>query len=180
MVNTVTYPSYTNTWLNSDGLPVRFGKGAQIDAVAGYASRKGDDVSVIYDIMYDRLPAFSASEAVGQLYGGYPNLYIPTGAFIKSAIMNVTTAFTGATATLSLGLVDKLGTTEIDNDGFWDAVAVASLTAGAVITGAGALINTTLATGGYLWASVQTATFTAGRARAEITYFIPAVGGNNS
>lgn len=180
MTNTVSYPA--STWINADGLPVRFGRGAQVDAVVGYVSRMNGDVTVTADIVFDRLPALSANEAIGQIYGGYPNVAIPAGAYIKSAILITSTAFTGTGATLSIGLVDKAGV-ELDNDGLIDALAVASMGAGTVNTGAGALINTVLAATApayYIWATVQSTTFTAGVGRLEVTYFIPDPDKNNT
>lgn len=179
MTNTVTYPD--GTWVNADGLPVRFGKTAQIDAVVGKPTQYGVEQSIEVDLVWDRLPAFTADEAHGQIYGGYPSVAIPAGALIKSATMQTTTAFGPASSqTLSIGLVTANGT-EIDNDGFFDAVAQTSMDAvGESVTGAGALIGTKLATTGYLWATVQTATFTSGRARVNIVYYMPPTDSHNS
>lgn len=183
MTNTVTYPSYTNTWVNSDGLPVRFGKGAQVDAVCGYAANFGDNIEYVYSINWDRLPAFGASAAVGQIYGGYPDLAIPAGFFLESAILITDKAFTGATATLTLGLVDKAGADMSMNSGLFSALAVASMTIGSINTGGGATIATTLAATApayYLWASVGTASFTAGQGRLIIKGHMPDTDKNNA
>lgn len=181
MTNTVTYPTATQTWVNSDGLPIRFGKGNQVDAIVGVPSTLGVDKVIEVEMPWDRLPAFSANEATGQLLGGYPNTAIPAGALIKSAVWQATTAYTGATATVSIGLVSADGLTEIDNDGLFDALTVASLdTVGESNVGAGALIGTKLATTGYLWVSVQTASFTAGNGRLTITYYMPGSTANNT
>lgn len=161
--------------VNADGLPIMYGTAAARDAVVGKTANKAEDQELIVSVDYSRLPAFSADEAHGAIYGSVSLAAIPDGALIKSAVLTVDTAFTGATATLSVGLVTYDGT-EVDNDGLIDAATVANMdTAGKVITGAGALINTKLAAGApcYVWVSVQTATFTAGHGRLKITYYMP-------
>lgn len=162
--------------VNSDGLYVMYGPAASRDAVAGSALVFGDDQILTLSLDYARLPAFSANEALGVIYGSLPNAAIPDGAIIKSAIITVDTAFsTGSSPTLSVGLVTIAGSvvTEVDNDGLLDAVTLS--TAGTVNTGAGALINTKLAAGApcYVWVTVQTASYTAGHGRLQITYYMP-------
>lgn len=175
MTNTVLYPS--PTWVNSDGLQIRFpGSGVQ-DAVVGSTRGQLGDSKVYYaDIDWHHLPGICTNEATGCIYGGLSNAGIPAGALIKSAILTVTEGFLGTSGTISLGLVQADGT-ELDNDGLVDAETKANLdTAGKVSTGAGALINTILASTAnmyYLWATVQTTAFTAGKARLEIVYFMP-------
>ena len=179
MVNTVSYPA--GTWVNQDGLPVRFGKGNQIDAVVGKPTQYGVEQVLEAEIVWDRLPAFSANESIGMIYGGYPNVSIPKGALIKSAVLQVTTAEAAASSqTLSLGLVKADGT-EIDNDGLFDALAQSAVdTVGESNTGAGALIGTKLTDEGYLWATVQTANFTTLVARLSVTYYMPPLDKHNT
>lgn len=173
MTNTVTYPADQNVWVNSDGLIIRFGKGAQVDAIVGKATQYGTDQILTADFSYHNMPAHTADEAHGQFVGGYPNNFIPTGAFIVSATLQAMVGFTGTGATLSVGLVTRDGT-EIDNDGFLDAVALTAIDGvGEVATGAGALVNTVLTTGGYLWWSVGTADYTAGKGIFQLTYRMP-------
>ncbi len=178
MTNVLTYPA--GTWRNADGLVVRFGKSAQLDAVVGKPTQFGVEQVFEAEIVWDRLPAFTADEAHGMIYGGYPNAAIPAGALIKSATLQATTAFAGTSATLSLGLV-KVDGTEIDNDGLFDALAQTALdTVGESNTGTGALVGTKLAFDSYLWATVQTATFTAGVARLSVVYYKPPIDANNA
>lgn len=103
---------------------------------------------------------------------------IPAGAYIESATLIVDTLFVGATATLDLGTYKSDGAA-IDDDGIDVAIAVAALTAGAVITcdGAqvGAVVSNTAPTGStndgiYLRATWDTAAFTAGEARLVVKY----------
>jgi hypothetical protein len=178
MVNTVSYPPLT--WVNKDGLPVRFGKGNQVDAVVGKPTQFGVEQILEAEVVWDRLPAFSASENIGMIYGGYPNVSIPKGAFIKSCSIQPTTVEAAASSqTLSIGLVTNDGT-EIDNDGLFDAVTQSTLSTTANTAGTGALIGTTLASEGYLWATVQTASFTTLVARVQVVYYMPPTDKNNT
>lgn len=176
MTNTVSYP--TGMAANADGLVVKYGSAEAQKAVAGSPLNSGDNITQYWEIDWTRLPAFSANEATGQLYGGYPNQCIPLGAFIQSISFIPTTAFTGTGATLSIGLVSADGLTEIDNDGLIDAVALTSIdTIGETFTTGGALVGNNngaiLSANGYLWVSVQVATYTAGHARFGVTYSFP-------
>lgn len=179
MTNVVTYPA--GTWVNPDGLQVRFPRASQIDAVVGKPTQYGVEQVFEAEIVWDRLPAFTADEAHGMIYGGYPNAAIPKGALIKSATLQTTTAEAAASSqTLSLGLVNADGS-EIDNDGLFDALAQSAVdTVGESNTGAGALIGTKLAAVGYLWATVQTASFTTLVARLSVVYYMPPLDKNNS
>lgn len=180
---TLTILRPATTWVNADGLPVRFGKGNQVDAVVGSPVVYGSDQEFIADIVFDRLPAFQAAGTTGVFYGDYPNAAIPNGALIKSAVLTVTTAFAGSTAALTLGLINPDGT-DITYNGLLTATdgAVANLTLGAAQAGTGGLIGTkiTATNGAYLYASVTTASFTAGVGRLKITYLMPDTDKNNS
>lgn len=172
MSNTVLRPS--DTWVNADGLVVRFGKGAQVDAVVGAPWSQGEILSLIADIDYKRLPTFQSDDTTGVIYGDYPNAAIPVGAYFLDATLYVTTAFAGASAALTLGLVTSAGV-EVDNNGFFTSTngAVANLGAGSTQAGSGALIHGVLATTGYLWAAVTGASFTNGQGKLVIRYTMP-------
>lgn len=166
----------TGVFVNSDGLPIMYGTSAARDAVVGTTGLLGDDLELIVSIDWARLPAFGANDTIGVIYGSIPNAAIPDGAIIKSAVMTVDTAFsTSGTPTLDVGLVTISGATvtEVDNNGL--IAGATPSTAGTVITGAGALINTKLAAGGpcYVWTRVGTANFTAGHGRLKIVYYVP-------
>lgn len=176
MTNTVIRPS--DTWVNSDGLVVRFGRGAQVDAVVGTPWKQDENQIIIADIDYKRLPTFQGADTTGVIYGDYPNVPVVAGSFIVKCTMIVTTAFVGASGALSIGLVDKTGATTLSNSGLITAAnaAVANLTLGATITGTGSLIATTLAAtfpAYYLWAAVTGGTFTAGEAKLYLEYMLP-------
>lgn len=178
MTNTVNYPA--GTWVNKDGLPVRFGKANQVDAVVGKPTQYGVEQILEVELLWDRLPAVGGSESVGAIYGGYPNVSIPKGAFIKSASIQPTTVeASAASQTVSIGLVTADGT-EIDNDGLFDAVTQSTLSTTANTAGAGALIGTKTSAEGYIWATVQTAAFTTLVARVQVVYYMPPTDKNNS
>jgi len=169
---------YPGEWINYDGLMVQFpGMGVR-DAVIGKACVYGDDQELIVDLDWHTLPGICANEATGVIYGGEV-AYLPAGALIKSAVATTTEAFVGA-GTMSVGLVyrDAAGAVqELDNDGLLDAIVTTAWDSiGETVTGAGALVGTILAATwpSYLiWVSVQTAAYTAGKARLKITYFMP-------
>lgn len=169
MANTVIRPS--DTWVNADGLVVRFGRGAQVDAIVGAPWSQGEIQSLIADIDYKRLPTFQADDTTGVIYGDYPNAAIPSGVYFIDATLYVTTAFTGTSAALTLGLVTAAGV-EVDNNGFFTSTngAVTNLGAGAQMAGTGALLKATLGTTGYLWAAVTGASFTAGEGKLIVRY----------
>lgn len=175
MVNTLLYPA--GTWVNGDGLQVNFPGSGLRDAVVGSTRLSGDTKELIADIDWHHLPAFSANEQTGCIYGGLSQAGIPAGALIIDATVLTTEVFTSTgSSTMSLGLVQGDGT-ELDNDGLVDAIAKTSMDAvGETTAGAGALVGTILAATAnmyYLWATVQVATFTAGKARFRVTYLMP-------
>lgn len=191
MVNTVT--AYTGVTRNADGLQTKYGLAEAAKSTAGSPTPYGgnDIVTLLWEIDYAQLPAFSAADSTGQIYGGYANQSIPSGAFITRARITPTTAFVGATATLTFGLCDEAGAELVSGSksGIFAAIPVASLdtigeslaagnlTTNTANTYGGAYVgnnNTAVTTAvGYLWVSVQTATFTAGHAVLEIEYRMP-------
>ena len=100
-------------------------------------------------------------------------LVIPAGSFIKSAYLEVSTAFTsGGSATLELGVEDVDGSSN-DPDGL-DTIAVAALTAGSWTVCDGALVGDTVgAVDVQLSIDDATAVFTAGVGRLVVEYIAP-------
>lgn len=159
------------SWYNSDGLYVRFGTEKTVPALGGESSTDGAKREVTIDFDYADLAAFGTEKIIGE------GVVIPSGVFLESATLVVETAFAGATATLSLGLIDTDRSTAWDADGIDAAIAVTAIDAvGDTIACDGALIGTTLSNsvGGYVTATVGTANFTAGKARLTIVYYHPA------
>lgn len=161
----------TNPFINADGLELRFGNEQAKVAEGGKISTRSDEQELVINIVGVDVPTVDApvEKHVG----------LPQGAYLVSADLVVTTAFTsGGSATLDLGLMidDGDGTySTFDDDGIDAAIAVAALTADAVIATNGALIGTVLATQAsvrpYVVSSgFNTAAFTAGEANLHIKY----------
>ena len=168
-----------NSWVNDDGLRIRFGPGEALVSRGGQTADAAGIHRIEIEVLADDLKAHNDSTDPTTVLDW--NTRIPAGAFLKSAELTILTAFAGATATLAVGLVQasdqEAAFTDEDPDGLIAATAVTSIDAeGDVVTGAGALVGTTLGSdsGGYLVsAEAGTATFTAGEGRLVIEYFMP-------
>ena len=151
-------------YTNSDGLQQQYGTRGVLSGAkeaAGVSVKK----YLILDFngvgLVDSAPVLDLSAA-----------RLPAGAYVISATLLVETTFTGATATLDIGTFKASDGTALDIDGFVAAAAVATLTAGADIAGAGAQIGTIIAEDTYVVATYNTAAFTAGKARCVIEYMM--------
>lgn len=161
------------TWVNDDGLIVRFGTEKGTAPKAGVRSTLGDTNQVRVKIVGTDVPATDAPvEEV-------PVVALPDGAKITSATLYVNTAFTsGGSATLDLGVFNDDGDgtySANDADGIDAAIAVAALTANAVIACNGALVGGAPLAGTsdrpvYVSYGYNTAAFTAGEADLVIEY----------
>lgn len=184
MTNTILYPS--GVYLNADGLFVRYPPFSTYDSLVGVTNLLGDDQEMIIDIEASRLPTYQSAITTGMFADGIPTAGIPAGAFVRSAILTVETAFVGTSGVLIVGLVDKAGqlSGNTHNDGLINATngAVAGLgTAGLEITGTGGDIGVGPLTVGasqtdnalYPWVTVTGGTFSAGKGRLRVTYFVP-------
>ena len=171
-----------NDWVNADGLRVRFGTGESLVTRGGELPFSNGIHTVEIELLASDLKAFDDATDPTTVLDW--NTRIPEGAWIKSAELEVLTAFAGATATLDIGLIDAddqlAAFTDHDDDGIDSAIAVTAIDAiGDVITCDGALIGTTLTasgtgSGGFLiTAEAGTATFTAGEARLRIEWYMP-------
>jgi len=154
-------------WINSDGLLVKSGpEEAAVSKAGSFEDLVGNEHIVEAIISYNQFEAFGTDTVLSD------TLTIPDGSRITSAQIYVDTAFTsGGSATLKVGFLRTDRSNAYDDDGLVASTAVASLTSGATITGAGALVNTTLAYDGLLTATVGTANFTAGKARIIVKYY---------
>jgi len=147
-------------WTNSDGLEVRF-TGPEANQ-SGAESIGGAVKHLVVD--FDFATAITAAAFSHESY-------IPAGSYILSATLIVTSAMTGTSGTLTIGLAQKDGTV-IDADGIDATIAQATLIASAVVKCDGALAGGTLAIGaadGYVYTSLG-GTVTAGRGKLVIEY----------
>ena len=158
------------TYKNADGLYVSTGLSEAKKSLEGSTNNFGHEREIIIDLDYTRLPTFgTASTFVNDV----PTVAVPKGALLKSATLTVTTAFTGTGATLDIGLAKSDGTA-IDADGIDAAIALTAIDAiGETVTCDGALIGTVLANTGFVTVDVGVATYTAGRGKLVIKYFMP-------
>lgn len=153
--------------LNSLGVPQHYGPRDASEGMPSGILEYGPERRLVLDFDYlqanEGLPVINGNKDASQLL-------IPKGALITSAILFVTTAFTSSgSAVLNLGTETPAGVT-VDADGI-DAIAVASLTAGAVIVCDGAQIGVANKDNALqLSVADSTAEFTAGSARLVLTY----------
>lgn len=151
-------------YTNADGLQLQYGtRKASLAGKNSAGSSLNKHIVVDFDgvDLVDTGPVIDLSAA-----------RLPAGAYITAAILYVKTTFTsGGLATLDVGTFKASdGATALSINGLIAASAVAGLTAGAVITGAGAQVNTLIAEDTYIIPTYNVAAFTAGRGRLIVTY----------
>lgn len=160
------------TWTNSDGLHIKYGQTEGEAGIGGAYAEGGAGQNVVeVDITLADLTTTAAIQD--------DNIFIPAGAFISKIEVIATTAATGATAALNIGLQRRDRSTELDYDGLVAALAVTAIDAAGETntitdggTGAGALVGTELAYSGYITADYDTAAFTAGVVKVRIYWVV--------
>jgi len=169
------------TWLNNDGLYIKFGTDETTVVDGGEYSTLGSLHEVELEIDLDDLST-STNTFLSD------TVTLPSGARIEKVVIVVETAATsGGSATLDIGLIDQDRSTSFDDDGLVAALALAEMSdAGAVIefvngadstpageSGDGALVGTTLSNTGLIIASANTAVFTGGHLKVRIYWYNP-------
>lgn len=147
-------------WTNGDGLEIRFTGPEAEQSGAGTQGAVKELVVDISDMSTDITAAAFSHEA-----------FIPANSYIIGAYLRVTSAMTGTSGTLTIGLAQKDGTA-IDADGIDVAIAQADLAAGKAVLCNGALVAGTATTGsapGYVY-TTKGGTVTGGAARLVIEY----------
>lgn len=153
--------------LNSLGVPQHYGPRTGAEGLPSGILEYGPERRLVLDFDYLQanagLPVINAEDDASQLV-------IPDNALITSAILFVGDAWTSSgSAVLNIG-TEKPDASVVDADGI-DAIAVASMTAGAVIVCDGDQIGTADPTTPLqLAVNDATAVFTAGSARLVVTY----------
>lgn len=145
-------------WLNDDGLNIQYGTRTSDNQRPAEVAVDGVEKELVIDFAFDSLPSPTNGD------GGIVS--IPSGASIISATLIGKTAWTGLTD-MDIGLQNQDGS-EIDNDGL--VANELAVTAGEVVTGAGALVGTTTAAEGYIVATAAGAT--AGTAKLVVKYIV--------
>lgn len=160
------------TWVNDDGLPIRFGAELAVPGEGGQYRWNGPFAEYEFDLIWDDLAAFGTVDFLGR------SVRVPNGFLLTEATIEVTEAFTsGGAATLTLGFHNADGTA-YDADGIDAAIALTALdTVGETTVCDGALVNTILNNPNvkysYHTATVGVANYTAGKAKLRLKYFVP-------
>ena len=155
------------SWTNKDGLIVKFGN--ELSDFDNHGGTQSEPQRLVIDLdpVNRTLPVASAVDAT------FPR--IPAGAYITRADIISTETWTAAgAATLTVGLCQVDGTV-IDADGIDVAIALAAQTAADVDKCDGALAGGVLATGaadGYVYFTVGTGPYTAGKGKLVIEYTV--------
>lgn len=176
------------TWLNSDGLYIRYGADEADNAIGGVKNNVDGEHEVEFELAFND---FNTATPSLPLRSDSFGLVIPKGARIEEIETIVQTAFTSSgtvgLATVVLGLKQASDrSTELDHDGFTTTAATGTVLGIATVgtktvtrvgsTGAGALLGTTLANNGVLVASNSahaTHPLTAGVLKVRVKYFYP-------
>lgn len=158
-------------WINESGLPIRFGTELAANGNGGQYRWNGPMAEYEYDLVWNELEAFGTPTFLAR------TVRIPDGMLLTDATVEVTQAFTGSGATLTLGFHNADGTA-YDADGIDAAIALTALdTVGETTVCDGALVNALLQNPGpkysYVTATVGTANFTAGKAKLRLRLFVP-------
>lgn len=154
-----------NYWANSDGLAVGFGTHTVDRNVPGKTNTRGVQQEIVLAIHGSDVPDVTPT---GLTIVNSP--IIPTDSLLLSATLFVTTTFVGATATLDIGTYNPITAAITDDDGVDVAIAVATLVDNAVVACDGAQIGTVLTAPAVIYASYDTAAFTAGQATLVVRY----------
>jgi hypothetical protein len=160
------------TWTNNDGLQILFGNEKGKRSVVGTPSTMGEVKTINVELDHSRFAAAGTATEIDVNKEGK----IPSGAIIVGATLDVTEAFTsGGAATLTIGTREADGTV-IDADGIDATIALAALNAvGKHVACDGAQVNgAALAANAHLQVTVGTAAYTAGRAKLQVNYILPA------
>jgi len=156
-----------NYWTNQDGLVVGFGPHTADEGVSTQGSVKGNIQQVVLKIKGTELVDAGAPNA--QYLAS--SVVIPVDAYLVSARLFVTTAFTsGGSAVLDIGVYDVDADAIEDDDGIDSAIAVATLVDNFDVACDGALVGSVLAQNSKIYASYDTAAFTAGEATLVVEY----------
>jgi hypothetical protein len=161
------------TWYNSDGLYIKYGTAEGTAGAAGEYSTLGPRRFV--ELTINDATLIPASPAVIE-----DNVWLPSGVRIEEVhVISATTVTSGGVTPLNVGLIREDRSTELDYDGLVAALAKATYaTAGTITTltvgvsGAGALIGTTLANKGYLTVDYDTNVPTAGKLIIRVYYSV--------
>lgn len=157
----MTAPTY---WVNSDGLTVRFGPHEAFDNTASQVVTAGAEQMLVMDITASTIGATAAPGDIAN------SAMIPANSYVISAVLIANTDWASdGSAVLDVGFCDKDGT-DLNDDALIAGLAVASITADSVTAGAGASVGAVVTANSFVYATYDTAAFTAGDGRLVIRY----------
>lgn len=163
------------SYKNDDGLVIRNGKDGGESINIGQTSSPNQKLVLNLDPIGDEGIFTTSSNTKGlPIASDVADLAgLPANAYIKSATLIVTEAFTsGGAATLTIGLCQADGTV-IDADGIDASIALSALAANKVVKCDGALAggtDTVGANAAKIYFTTGTAAYTAGKANLVIEY----------
>ncbi len=162
------------TWTNNDGLRIKYGPEEVTPTYGGEVVSFGNKHTVVFDVELEDVTAVSSPLYLSD------TLKIPNGAWVEKVKVTVLEVSVGTNANLDLGFA-KPDRTEEDYNGLiaagdaWHEGAVGTFTEYELgTTEAGALLGKQVSeTGGvYITANYDTAAFTDGTIRIEITWVV--------
>lgn len=158
------------TWINNDGLKIRYGADAAKAGTGGEYSMPGSTHVVELVVEGTKLNAFGTATMLSD------TVTIPNGVLLESVEFRVVEPFTsGGSATLTLGLYDTDFSTAYDANGIDATIALTAIDAvNDTIACDGALVGTVLAnnTPSVVSATAGTANFTGGKGLLRIKYTV--------
>ncbi len=163
-----------STWVNADGLEVKFGLDEAIHGNLGSYSKLGPVHEEELLIKFDELPAVASNSVIVSR-----SFLLPKGAFIESVeFLKPSTTFVGGTVTFDVGIVDASdGTSNADPNALVDAMTLAEINAGGsnIAGWAGVAVGAVLARTSMVTWEQNTAAYTAGETSVRIKWYVPKV-----
>jgi len=162
----------STNWHNNDELFIKFGTNEATPATGG--EHRYDGLTHQIELNIADLTTLADANAIID-----SNIKLPDGALLNKVTIITTTAATGSSATLHLGVIDEDRASNGDPDAIIAAAPVTDFAAiGDTVTYTqgsdehGALIGTVLTKSLYITAGYETAAFTAGGLKIILEYFM--------
>ena len=161
------------SWVNNDGLELKFGTAKAADKIIGEYHFDGPTHMVELAFDYTDLPVYTASDTLIR-----DNFTLPVGAYIESVEIQCSTDMdsSGDALTFDLGTIDTDRSSNGDGNSLIDAATQTEMnTGGTNVAGwVGVLIGgAALTTAKLLTWNTDTATATAGKGKIRIQYSLP-------
>lgn len=160
------------TWVNNDGLPIRFGVDQAETGEGGQFRWHGPYAEYEFDVIWNEVEAFGTVTYLGR------SVRIPDGDLLTEATFEVSEAFsTASSPTLTFGFHNADGTA-YDADGIDATIAATAIDAvGDTVVCDGDLVNKVLANPAkkysYVTCTVGTANFTSGKGKLRLKTWRP-------